>query len=185
MDGTREVSLAIEASNHIDGYSGSKTPTLEIRCANHLPQVFVNVGGPFQSINYSQLNGTRVRLKFGDAAPIVQTWTEATNDEAASAPNPATLVRQLEASRVFRFEFTPLKKRETIATFNILDFQNKLEPIAEVSGLNNGLVKKTIGAGQTTDVARQAILPSPTVANPNPGRNTRDRIKIEGAGETQ
>jgi hypothetical protein len=181
MDGTREVSLAIEATNHTDGYSGSKKPTLEIRCANHRPEIFVNVGGPFQSIYYSQFNGTRVRLKFDDAAPILQTWTEATDNEAAFPPNPAMLVRQLEASQVFRFEFTPSKKRETIATFNIRDLQNKLQPIAEVCGLNNGPVKKMMGAGPTNEVTRQAITLSPTMATSKPERNISEGVKDEGS----
>jgi hypothetical protein len=140
MDGTREVTLMLDAENQISGILGQTTPNLIIRCSKHKTELYVNVGEPFQSV-YGEIDSVRVRLKLDDSAPFAQTWSESTDDKAAFAPSAQKLAKQLETVKLFRFEFTPFEKRETTVTFNLADLKKNLDPISDVCGISNGPAK--------------------------------------------
>ncbi len=134
MDGTREVALVLDAQNEVEGFIGSNRSYLVIR-AKDKPEVFIHVGSPFESI-YGEFDATSVRLKFDDGTPIKQRWSESTNREAAFASSPVKLVQQLSASNKFLFEYTPFQKRATTVRFDLTGLSPKLEPLADVCGLN-------------------------------------------------
>jgi hypothetical protein len=134
MDNTREVGLMLDSENDVEGFIGSHKAHLHIRCSKRHPEVFVDVGGPFESV-YGDFEAVHVRLKFDDAAPVRQRWTESTNNEAAFAANPAAMMKQMLASNTLLFEFTPFQKRETTLTFRMGDLREKLKPLSDVCRL--------------------------------------------------
>jgi len=116
MDGTHELSMTLNAENEVEGYIEAYRPSLTIRCAKHRPVVYVDTGGPFETV-YGEYDKARVRVKFDESAAS-QLWQESTDSKAAFASSPERLVKQLSESTVFRFEFTPFQKRETVVTFD-------------------------------------------------------------------
>ena len=134
IDGTREVSLVLESENEVPGFIESHKAYLGIRCSKSKPEVYVNVGGPFESV-YGDFNAVSVRLKLDDTVPVRQRWTESTNHEAAFASTPAKLVKQLTTSNNLLFEFTPFEKRATTVNFALGDLKGKLEPYNDVCGV--------------------------------------------------
>jgi hypothetical protein len=154
MDGTREVTLSLDAQDQIQGIVGASTPTLFIRCSKHKPEVFVNIGEPFQS-NYGELEGTSVRIKFDAAAPIRQSWDESTNNEAAFAPNAGNLINHLLMAKVFRIEVTPFEKRETTITFNVGDLAERFHPIADECGISNKTARNLSASGSVETSVEQ------------------------------
>lgn len=73
IDGTREVSLALQSENEVPGFIESHKAYLGIRCSKGKPEVYVNVGGPFESA-YGDFDAVSVRLKLDNAAPVRQRW---------------------------------------------------------------------------------------------------------------
>lgn len=134
IDGTREVSLVLDSENEVPGFIESHKAYLGIRCSKGKPEVYVSVGGPFESI-YGDFEAVSVRLKLDDAVPVRQRWIESTNHEAAFASSPTKLVKQLTTSNNLLFEFTPFEKRETTVNFALRDLKGKLEPYTDVCGV--------------------------------------------------
>ena len=133
MDGIRETSLSLASENEIEGFIGSHKGYLGIRCSKGKPDVYVNIGGPFESV-YGEFNSVRVRLKLDQGSPSSQNWIESTSRNAAFASSPVKLIKQLAGAKTLLFEFTPFEKRETTLRFDLGDLGAKLSAESEVCG---------------------------------------------------
>jgi len=133
MDGTKETSLSLTSEDKVEGFIGSHSAYLFVRCAKGKPEVFVSLGVPIEAEYGSDTYG--VRVKFDDEAAAKFRWNASTDREALFAPAPAKLVKLLEQSQVFLFEFTPFQKRATAIKFNVAGLREKLPLIAASCGL--------------------------------------------------
>jgi len=134
VNGTREVALVLDSENAVGGGAGLPQAHLAIRCSKRKPEVFVNIGGRFESVP-GKPEVVDVRIKFDRASWARQQWLAAADHEAAFALRPDTLIKRMAASKTFQFSCTPVQKGETTATFKIGDLKEKLAPVADVCGL--------------------------------------------------
>jgi hypothetical protein len=133
MDGVKETGFLMESQDQVEGLVGSSPAFLLIRCKKGKAEAYVSVGGPAES-EYGK-DDYGVRTKFDDEAAQNGRWGASTNREALFAPNPGELVKHLEDSKVFLFQFTPFQKRAMRLRFNVSGLREKLAPISEACGL--------------------------------------------------
>ncbi len=133
MDGIKETSLLLESEDKVRGLIGSHSAFLCVRCRKGKLEAFVSLGGPVESEYGSDDYG--VRTKLDDDAAVRGRWNGSTDREALFSPRPVELVKRLEDSKVFLFEFTPFEQQQTAIKFNVVGLREKLAPIAESCGL--------------------------------------------------
>ena len=138
LDDSTTVGLGLQAEDSIDGPVGKSTPVLIVRCQDKKVEVFISTGMPA-----SVEEGTddhHVRLRFDSDAPQVEAWSEATNNEALFAPEPARLIKALVGAKKMAFGFTPFDANPQVAVF-------------KVAGLGHQLAQTTGACGWDTTFA--------------------------------
>jgi hypothetical protein len=133
MDGTKETSLLLQSPDRVKGIVGSSPAFLFVRCTKGKIAAYVSVGGPLES-EYGK-DDYGVRTKFDDDAAEQGRWDASTDGQALFAPNPGALVKHLEGSKVFLFQFTPFQQRPMTLRFDVSGLREKLEPISDACGL--------------------------------------------------
>jgi hypothetical protein len=128
MDNTKEVVLMLKAENEIEGYIGSITPSLVIRCMKNSTDAYVNVGTQVE-VEYGT-DYPKVRVKFDDGKPSGERWSKATSGDALFAPNAKVFAKKLAASQTFMFEFTPFQKSETMVKFDVGGLEAHLNKVS-------------------------------------------------------
>jgi hypothetical protein len=63
-------------------------------------------------------------------------WSGSTDKEALFAPRPSELVKRLENSSTFLFEFTPFEQRATAIKFNVAGLREKLDSVGQARGFS-------------------------------------------------
>ncbi|HYX70507.1 MAG TPA: hypothetical protein VE825_15340 [Terriglobales bacterium] len=129
LDDSTTVGFALKAEDSIEGPVGQSTPVLIVRCQDKKVEVFISTGMPA-----SVEEGTddhHVRLRFDSDAPQVEAWSEATNNEALFAPEPARLIKALAGAKKMAFGFTPFDANPQVAVFNVAGLGHQL---AQTSG---------------------------------------------------
>jgi Type VI secretion system VasI, EvfG, VC_A0118 len=133
MDETKKTVLSLRSQDEVEGYIGHHAAFLIIKCEKGKSEAFVSVGTQIQHEYGSERYG--VRVKFDDSNAVKQHWDASTDGTALFSPSPGELVRELEGTKVFLFEFTPFQKTPTIVTFNVSGLSEKLTPISGSCGL--------------------------------------------------
>ena len=124
LDDSTTVGFGLQAEDSIDGPVGKSTPVLIVRCQDKKVEVFISTGMPA-----SVEEGTddhHVRLRFDGDAPQVEAWSEATNNEALFAPEPARLIKALVGAKKMVFGFTPFDANPQVAVFNVTGLGHQL-----------------------------------------------------------
>lgn len=134
MDGSKTITLSLEAEDEIQGWLDQQRPELIIRCKERSTNVYV-ITGMSSSVEYGTETHT-VRLRFDDSSPQVEHWSSSTDDKALFAPIPVKLARRLSKSKVFRFEFTPFQASPTIAEFRVEGLGENLDKVAATCNWN-------------------------------------------------
>ncbi len=136
MDNTREAILSLDSETELQGFIGKERPRLAIQChEGKPPEVVVNVGKVIES-EYGQFGTHSVRVKYDDAAPVRQRWTESTDNVALFSPAPAAMLKQLTKSEIFLFEFTPFQETAKTAKFNLAGLKSQLQTVASICGVS-------------------------------------------------
>ena len=107
---------------------------LVIRCSKRKPDVFINVGGRFESVP-DKPEAVNVGVQFDGAVRQNQLWLAAGDHESAFSADPVALVKRMSASKIFTFSFTPFQKDRTTVTFEMRNLRKELGPFADVCGL--------------------------------------------------
>ena len=123
MDGIVTTTLMLDATGNPDA-------ALVIRCGGGKATVYVYLGDYVQP----GAEWPSVRTKFDAGEPKSDTWGNSTNMQGLFSPTPSSLLRSLQNSKKFLFEFTPYEKRPKILTFDVIGFERVLNPIAKSCG---------------------------------------------------
>jgi hypothetical protein len=132
MDGTKETMLLLGSEDQVKGLIGSNWAFLCVRCSKGKTTAYVSLGGPVES-EYGK-DDFGVRTKFDDETAENSRWSGSTDSKALFAPSTEELVKRLEDSKVFLFEFTPFQQRQTAVKFNVVGLREKLAPLGEACG---------------------------------------------------
>lgn len=119
MDNTPTVYLSKFAES---GQSG----ILTIRCIHSKTELVVATD--------DILDNGRVRIKFGDAKPQQQVWTESSNHTALFATDPIGLARLLTKADSFLFEYRPFQKQPTTIEFKVAGLAERLSAVSDACG---------------------------------------------------
>jgi hypothetical protein len=80
------------------------------------------------------LDNGNVRMRFDDAKPQQQVWSESSNHRGLFAPDPISLARQLTKMDSFLFEYRPFQKQPTTIVFKVNGLAEMLSSVAEPCG---------------------------------------------------
>jgi hypothetical protein len=96
---------------------------LIIRCTRRKTALFVATD--------DIVDNGRVRIKFDDAKPQPQAWSEASDHQGLFAPDPIGLAKRLTKADSFLFEYSPFQKQPTTIEFKVNGLAEKLGTVAE------------------------------------------------------
>jgi type VI secretion system protein VasI len=133
MDGTRRVTLMLDADSTIRATYSTKTPTLIIRCRNKQTEVYIVTGVSARSIE-GEYNRSAVRIRLDAGSPVRQVWSESTDNSALFAPSAVDFARKLANASKLYFEFTPYSSSAQVATFSVNGLVDKLPEVASNCG---------------------------------------------------
>lgn len=119
MDNTPTVYLSKLAEN---GQGGM----LAIRCIRRKTELVVATD--------DVLDNGSVRIKFDDAKPDQQVWSESSNHQGLFASDPIGLARRLTKTDSFLFEYKPFQKQPKTVEFKVNGLADKLGPLEEACG---------------------------------------------------
>jgi hypothetical protein len=141
MDNKREVVLTARATSPQGG-------TLVIRFKGKELDAYVSTP---EIVDDEKAN---VRIKFGDAEPVRQTWSRSTDYRAIFSPDPVGLITRLESNSKFMIEYRPYQKMPDTIIFSVSGL-TPLLPQAEMAAH-----RKKWEAGNAANAAlRTRILP--------------------------
>lgn len=123
MDNTPAVYLSKLAE------SGGHGAMLTIRCTRGKTALFVATD--------DIVDNGGVRIRFDDAKPQLQAWSEASDHQGLFAPDPIGLAKRLTKADSFLFEYSPFQKQPTTVEFKVNGLAEKLKSIAEPCGWAN------------------------------------------------
>jgi Type VI secretion system VasI, EvfG, VC_A0118 len=132
MDSTKRVVLSNDAENEINVWLGSKRATLILRCQERKTNAYVLTGSA-ASVEYGTDSHT-VRLRFDDANPVTQHWSESTDREALFAPNAVRLAKQIANAKKLTFEFTPFNASPAVVYFKVEGLRAHLGKLSGACG---------------------------------------------------
>lgn len=133
MDNTKQVTLILKADNDVQGFIGSTTPSLIIRCMKNSTDAYISLGTQVE-VEYGATDSAKVRVKYDDGSPIGERWQKATSGDALFSPAATTFAKKLATSQAFMFEFTPFQKSEETVTFNVRGLDKHLGKVASACG---------------------------------------------------
>ncbi|MBZ5547044.1 MAG: type VI secretion protein [Acidobacteriia bacterium] len=120
MDNTPAVYLSKLAE------SGGHGAMLTIRCTRGKTELYVGTD--------DIVDNGKVRIKFDDAKPQQQSWSEASDHQGLFAPDPIGLAKRLVKADSFLFEYSPFQKQPTTVEFKVNGLAEKLTSVAEPCG---------------------------------------------------
>jgi hypothetical protein len=138
-DGSRLLTLQVEALRDIQVSRQNIRPILAVRCLSKSTEVFVALGTS-ASIEAGDTN--RVTVQLDDQTPSAQQWLRTDTYQELFAPDGVTLARQLVGASLMRFTFTPFNSKAVVAEFNVKGFDQHVATVARTCGWP--------GAGATT-----------------------------------
>ncbi|MBZ5614157.1 MAG: type VI secretion protein [Acidobacteriia bacterium] len=121
---------------------------LIIRCTRGKTSLFV--------ATVDVVDDGNVRVKFDDAKPQQQSWSEAADHTGLFAPDPIGLARRLAQTETFLFEYKPFQKQPTTVEFKVKGLTEKLGPVEEACGWAKiDQAKATAAAAAKRDTERE------------------------------
>jgi hypothetical protein len=99
---------------------------LIVRCARGKTALFVATD--------DIVDNGKVRIRFDDAKPQQQTWSEASDHQGLFAPDPIGLAKRLTQADSFLFEYSPFQKQPATIEFKVNGLAEKLNSVAEPCG---------------------------------------------------
>ena len=130
-DGSRMLTLQVDALREIQVSRQPVRPVLAVRCLSRLTEVFVALG---TSANIEAGDTNRVTVQLDDQTPSVQQWLRTDTYQELFAPDGLTLARQLVGASLMRFTFTPFGSRPVVAEFNVGGFDQHVATVARTCG---------------------------------------------------
>ena len=130
-DGSRMLTLQVDALREIQVSRQPVRPVLAVRCLSRLTEVFVALG---TSANIEGGDTNRVTVQLDDQTPSVQQWLRTDTYQELFAPDGLTLARQLVGASLMRFTFTPFGSRPVVAEFNVGGFDQHVATVARTCG---------------------------------------------------
>jgi Type VI secretion system VasI, EvfG, VC_A0118 len=130
-DGSRMLTLQVDALREIQVSRQPVRPVLAVRCLSRLTEVFVALG---TSANIEAGDTNRVTVQLDDQTPSVQQWLRTDTYQELFAPDGLTLARQLVGASLMRFTFTPFGSRPVVAEFNVRGFDQHVATVARTCG---------------------------------------------------
>jgi hypothetical protein len=115
-DGSRIITLQLEALRDLLVRGERIRPVLVIRCLARQTEVFVALG---TSANPEAGDEHSVTVRFDDEPPAAERWTGSTSYQELFAPDGLTLAQRLGRTHVWEFTFTPFNSRPVIAQFMV------------------------------------------------------------------
>lgn len=133
MDDSPQVTLSLIAENEVQGWLQSQFPVLYVRCKEGRIDTFIETG---LSTNpeLGRYDEYTVRLRFDNGKPIIQRWSESTDNKALFAPNGLSAARMIAKADRMLFEFTPFNARPAIAEFKVAGLASKLDKVTAACG---------------------------------------------------
>jgi hypothetical protein len=119
MDGTKQTALTLHAT-------ANPSSTLIVRFRGQKLEIYVTTGDVLDSGN--------VRVKFDDAAPTTQTWSQSTDNEAVFSPDPVGLLTKLQHATKFFIEVQPYERTPETVIFDVTGLTAVL-PQSEMAAL--------------------------------------------------
>ncbi|MBI2820992.1 MAG: hypothetical protein HYX74_02090 [Acidobacteria bacterium] len=71
-----------------------------------------------------------MRVRFADAPPHRQRWTESSDNEALFAPNAIRMARDIAKAKTLRIEFIPFNASPAVVTFHVSGFEEHIGKMA-------------------------------------------------------
>jgi Type VI secretion system VasI, EvfG, VC_A0118 len=130
-DGSRMLTLQVDALREIQVSRQPVRPVLAVRCLSRLTEVFVVLG---TSANIEAGDTNRVTVQLDDQTPSVQQWLRTDTYQELFAPDGLTLARQLVGASLMRFTFTPFGSRPVVTEFNVGGFDQHVATVARTCG---------------------------------------------------
>jgi hypothetical protein len=142
MDNTPTVYLAKRAESGQGGI-------LTIRCIRRRTELVVATN--------DILDNGNVPIRFDDAKPQQQVWSEASNHQGLFSPDPIGLARQLTKIDSLLFEYRPFDKQATTIEFKVAGLAENLGTIADACGWEKIDQVKAIAKATAKAAAERAL----------------------------
>ncbi len=117
-------------------------PSLYFRCIDGRLEGFVTVGTYIGAVT-----SFRMRIRFDDRVPVMQSWSSSTNGQGAFSPNPRQLLEESARSRVVLIEITAYSGSRHVAAFPV---EGLTEAAATLSECYRPAVRPTAPARPNT-----------------------------------
>lgn len=133
MDDTPSISVMRSANAPVAAWPRQVTPLLMIRCKESKTDVLFIAETSFTPV-LGEYNKAQIRIRIDEGKATPQLWDESTDGDAAFAPNPVSLLRQVQNASTLRIEFNPFNSGLAIAEFDMRGVKPHLEEVAKVCG---------------------------------------------------
>lgn len=133
MDDTPGISVMRSANAPVSAWLHQVTPSLMIRCKENKTDVLLIAETNFTPV-LGEYGKAEIRVRIDDKKAVPQLWSESTDGEAAFAPDPVNLLRQLQNASTLRIEFNPFNSGLAVAEFDTRGVKPHLVEVAKVCG---------------------------------------------------
>jgi hypothetical protein len=133
MDGSPTVTLALESPDTIQGWLDTEKPTLIVRCLEHKTAAYIVTGMASQPVE-GAYERYPVELRFDNARPTRQWWSESTDSKALFATDSVALAKRLARTKQLHVRFTPFNASPAIVTFELKGLDQLLPKVARACG---------------------------------------------------
>jgi hypothetical protein len=140
-DGSRMITLQLEALRDVQAGTMRVRPALAVRCLSRRTEVFVAAG------IQAKIEGGdthTVSVQFDEEPPTTEQWAGSHSYQELFAPNGLAVARRLLHTRLVRVGFTPYNaSRPVVAEFNVAGFDRVVGNVARTCGWPKDAVGRT------------------------------------------
>jgi hypothetical protein len=118
-DGTRTITLQLEALSDVIVERIPVRPVLAVRCMAHKTEGYVALNTPARI----ETGDTHtVTVQFDDELPVTEKWLGSASYQELFAPDGLAFTKRLVTTRLLRFRFTPHNSRPVVVEFATVGF---------------------------------------------------------------
>jgi len=132
MDGSKMVALQLDSDSEFPGSFGMHRATLVLRCKEKKTEAYIVTGTRASVENTEETHA--VRLRFDQAEPVTEHWSESTSGDTLFARNGRQLIDRLVKADVLTFEFTPFDAGPAVVRFALNGLGDRLPELAQACG---------------------------------------------------
>jgi hypothetical protein len=128
-DGTRTITLQLEALSDLMVGRIPVRPILAVRCLAHRTEGYVALNTPAR---IEPGDAHTVTVQFDDELPVTEKWLGSASYQELFAPDGLAFTRRLVTTRLLRFRFTPHNSRPVVAEFATAGFDQVVGNISRL-----------------------------------------------------